>query len=401
MLPSDDFLHAIQQATWQHTEAGFFLALVHAVRQHTQMSVAGLLDAKGNWLASDAESAQTLAAWPGELCATELLLADDATANLPATASLKPLLAKALLLLPITSAQGEVLGAWLLADTCVRDDMAAIRAALAGLAPRLRGEILLQRQLASAKANDLRRADNTEAARTLRELEALTYAISHSLEVPLRAVQGFSTILQEDYAAQLDDAARNYLARIVAAAQRMDRLTANLLSLSKISLRPLNIGKIDLARLTQDVVDDMKKAGVPAIPELQMPPVLIVHADPGVLRLVLECLLVCAMTLTRNVNVPQITLGSSEHNGRKAYFLRDNGLGFDIDAVERSFTLAQGVDELAGRGNIGTGIAVARRLLHRLHGGLQVDSAVGAVTTFYFWWPPAPELMRLIDEASP
>ncbi|MFC4161537.1 sensor histidine kinase [Chitinimonas lacunae] len=236
-----------------------------------------------------------------------------------------------------------------------------------------------------------------EVKRAMRELEAFTYSVSHDLSAPLRAIQGFGTILSDDYAAGLDEAGRHYLERLLGAADRMGRLLDDLVSLSKISLRALNVGKVDLSKLAQDILADLQMQSPRPNMVVSLAPQLVLHADAGLMRLLLDCLLRNAWHFTAKVELPRIELSERFNNGRREIFVRDNGVGFDVEGARNLFAPFQtfhGEGSLTGSG---TGLAIAQRVVHRHHGGIDAESQPGAGATFYFWLPGPAEMMSLIE----
>lgn len=236
-----------------------------------------------------------------------------------------------------------------------------------------------------------------EVKRAMRELEAFTYSVSHDLSAPLRAIQGFGTILSDDYAEGIDEAGRHYLERLLGAADRMGRLLDDLVSLSKISLRALNVGKVDLAKLAQEILADLQTQSPRPGLSICLTPHLVVHADAGLMRLLLDCLLRNAWHFTARVEAPHIELGERVHQGRREIFVRDNGIGFDVEGARNLFAPFQtfhGEGSLTGSG---TGLAIAQRVVHRHHGGITAESQPGAGASFYFWLPSPAEMMSLIE----
>jgi signal transduction histidine kinase len=236
-------------------------------------------------------------------------------------------------------------------------------------------------------------ARTAELRRAMRELEAFTYSVSHDLGVPLRAVQGFAGILQDDYADRLDDAGRDYLKRTMAASDRMARLLDDLVSLSKISLRPINVGKTDLSMLANGIVADLQAQKPRPAMQFMCTPHLIVHADAGLMRILLDCLLRNAWKFTESTRDPRIELFERMHEGRREIVLRDNGIGFDPAVAKNLFSPFKGDGGVGG-----SGLTIAHRIVHRHHGDIRAESAPGKGADVAFWLPPAAELMVLLGE---
>ncbi|MBV8468024.1 MAG: PAS domain-containing protein [Burkholderiales bacterium] len=302
---------------------------------------------------------------------------------------------------PLQSAEGKPLGVLMVLDNKPGEDLELARKLLelfAGRAgaelERLRREEEVNRLNADLEARVAART--SDLARTMRELEAFTYSVSHDLGAPLRAIQGFGAVLIEDYADKLDSAGQDYLHRTIGAAERMGRLIEDLVSLSKISLRPLNIGKIDLVPLAQSIMADLQAQKPRPAMQFNVPAHLVVHADAGLMRLLLDCLLRNAWKFTEMTRNPCIELVERQHEGRREIVLKDNGVGFDAATAQRLFAPFQTFHVGGGFSGSGTGLAIAQRVVHRHHGGIHADSEVGLGASFVFWLPPAPELMALL-----
>src|SRR5262249_7544215 len=162
---------------------------------------------------------------------------------------------------------------------------------------------------------------------------------------PLRAMGGFSDILREDHAHALNDEARSYLDRIANASRRMGQLIDGLLSLSKITRQPLKVDSVDLGRLTRDVISTIPTAQRSV--EWTIGERLVVRGDPGLLYSIVENLVRNAWKFTAKQPHAHIEVGRIERNGEPTYFVRDNGVGFDMahsGQLFRPFRRLHGVD---------------------------------------------------------
>lgn len=302
---------------------------------------------------------------------------------------------------PLRAADGTVLGLLEVLDNKPAEACEETRKLLelfAGRASaeleRLQREAEIQRLNAELEARVAARTDDLR--RTMRELEAFTYSVSHDLNPPLRAILGFGQILREDYRPHLDAAGGDYLDRTLGAAERMGRLIDDLVSLSKISLRPLGIGKVNLTELAEEIVADLQARQPRAGLVFEAAPHLIVHADPGLMRILLDCLLRNAWQFIAQVESPHISLAAQQVGERREILLRDNGCGFDPQAIDRLFAPFQNLDSQGGFTGSGTGLAIAQRIALRHHGGIRAESQPGEGACFAFWLPPAAELMALL-----
>ena len=227
-----------------------------------------------------------------------------------------------------------------------------------------------------------RYAAQLEAANA--ELNAFAYSVSHDLRAPLRAIDGFSQALLEDYADRLDDAGKGHLARVRSASQRMATLIDDLLNLSRVTRSEMHIGPLDLSALASGIAEGLKKRDPARHVEFAIAPGLHAQADPGLIRVVLQNLLENAWKFTGKCSAARIELGSVPHDGRSAYFVRDNGAGFDMTYVGKLFGAFQrlhGAQEFDGTG---IGLATVQRIIHRHGGRVWAEGAVGQGATFYF-----------------
>ncbi|HEX3479553.1 MAG TPA: ATP-binding protein [Kofleriaceae bacterium] len=214
---------------------------------------------------------------------------------------------------------------------------------------------------------------------TNRELEAFSYAVSHDLRAPLRAINGFSQILVEDHAAALGTG-RQYLDRIRAATRRMGGLIDDLLRLSQMATSELDHRRFDLAHQARDILDELRAAEPDRRVDVAIPAALPAHGDPRLVRVVLENLLRNAWKFTSKRDAARIELGAAG----TAYFVRDNGAGFDPARADKLFTPFHRLHTAADFEGTGVGLATAQRIVHRHGGRIWAESAPERGATFYF-----------------
>jgi PAS domain S-box-containing protein len=217
------------------------------------------------------------------------------------------------------------------------------------------------------------------------ELESFSYSVSHDLRTPLRAIDGFSHALLEDYAEKLDEQGREYLGRIRSATQRMGSLIDDLLNLSRLSRTTMQMQPVDVTVLAGSVAGEIRKVQPQREVELKVQEGLSAHADPGLLRVVFENLLGNAWKFTSKKGFPaHIEVGRCHTNGDNAFFVRDDGAGFDPAYATRLFGAFQrlhGQQEFEGTG---VGLATVQRIIQRHGGRIWAESAPGQGATFYF-----------------
>jgi signal transduction histidine kinase len=239
------------------------------------------------------------------------------------------------------------------------------------------------------------RIENESLARGLRErtaeletankeLEAFSYSVSHDLRAPLRGIDGFSRVLQEDCGHLLDDKGRDCLMRIGAAAQRMGELIDDMLALSQIGRAELRRAPADLSGTARAIADELSGQDPARRVAFDIAPGVIAQADSRLLRVLLENLLGNAWKFTSRVAWARIEVGVAEMDGAQAYFVRDNGAGFDQAYAGKLFVPFQrlhGATEFPGTG---IGLSIAHRIVQRHGGRVWGESEPGKGATFYF-----------------
>lgn len=224
----------------------------------------------------------------------------------------------------------------------------------------------------------------TQLAAVNNELEAFSYSISHDLRAPLRALDGLSQAVMEDYADRLDQNGVYYLERIRAASQRMGQLIDDLLNLSRFTRMEMNTEEVDLSALAHEVTADLEKTYPERSVEVVIENGLIAKGDTRLLRVMLTNLLGNAWKFSSKQPHARIEFGRTERDGQKVYFVRDNGAGFDMAYAHKLFGAFQrlhGVHEFEGTG---IGLATVQRIIHRHGGQIWAEGAVGEGASFYF-----------------
>ncbi len=228
-----------------------------------------------------------------------------------------------------------------------------------------------------------------------RELDSLAHSVSHDLRAPLRVVDGFATIVLEDYGDRgkpLDDLGRDHLRRIVAASQRMNSMIDTLLNLSRMTSRELASEKVDLSQIARELADDLRddmRIREPARSiEFVIAPGLKADGDPTLLRLVLQNLLGNAAKFSAKSRDARVEFGRSEAGESAEFFVRDNGAGFDMRFAEKMFGMFQRLHSANEFAGTGVGLATVQKIIQR-HGGRVWAEAVpapaeGHGATFYF-----------------
>ena len=266
--------------------------------------------------------------------------------------------------------------------------LAAIFAVFSGLLFLLAREIVVRRQ-AEAQLHQLNtnlefrvaeRTASLEAAN--RELEAFSYSVSHDLRAPLRSIDGFGLALLEDYGQVLEGEGKVYLQRLRANTQRMGELIDAMILLSRVVRAEMKLDTVDLSALAEEVAADLADPENPV--EFVAEKNIVAQADPRLLKMALENLLGNAWKYSAKVARPQIAFGMREIDGKPAYFIRDNGAGFDMAYAGKLFGAFQRLHAEVDFPGTGIGLATVRRIVQRHGGQVWAESAPGAGATFYF-----------------
>ncbi len=239
---------------------------------------------------------------------------------------------------------------------------------------------IVERKQAQQELEDY--AARLEAANE--ELEAFSYSVSHDLRAPLRGMDGFSQVLLEDYADQFDEQGKDYLQRVRTASQRMGRLIDDLLELSRVTHSKMRVEGIDLSEIAEQSAAELRQPEPDRQVEFVIAPGLVVEGDEPLLRAVVQELLVNAWKYTSQQQHATIEFGATQQDGKTVYFVRDDGIGFDMAYADKLFGAFQRLHSDEQFPGTGIGLATVQRIIHR-HGGrvwAQATEDEGAI--FYF-----------------
>ncbi len=217
-----------------------------------------------------------------------------------------------------------------------------------------------------------------------KELESFAYSVSHDLRAPLRSIDGFSQALSEDYSSKLDDQGKDFLNRIRASANRMSELIDDMLTLSRVTRKEIKFSEVDLSKLAEEITGDLKTVKAERKVEFEIAPRLTASADLRLMRIALENLLGNAFKFTKKKKNAEIKMGLTSKNGRKAYFISDNGEGFDMAYVDKLFTPFQRIHSESEFEGTGIGLAIVQRIMNMHNGKIWAEGKVGEGAIFYF-----------------
>src|SRR5579883_1303877 len=230
-----------------------------------------------------------------------------------------------------------------------------------------------------------KRADELAAAN--HELEAFSYSVSHDLQAPLRAMGGFCQILMDEHAAQLDDTGRHYLERIDAASRRMTELIEGLLTLARLSRSTLKWQIVDISDLARWIARGLAEADPKRDVRFVVAPGLSAEGDRRLLQVVLENLLRNAWKFTAKHPKALIEVGSTAAGDECAFFVRDDGAGFDMAYSNKLFGAFQRLHLASEFEGTGIGLATVKRIVDRHGGRIWAEGEVERGATFYFTLP--------------
>ncbi len=216
------------------------------------------------------------------------------------------------------------------------------------------------------------------------ELRSFSYAVSHDLRAPLRAISGFAHALREEKAAQLDDEGRDFLKRISAATERMGVLIDGMLELGRLSQKDMALDEVDLSALAETILRELQSVEPQRTVKWSVTPGLRVRADRNLVYSLLQNLLGNAWKYTRRRPDAEIRFGATDRGGTVEYFVRDNGAGIDLANARRLFVPFQRYHHEKEFEGLGIGLATVRRILDRHGGTIRVESAPGKGATFHF-----------------
>lgn len=217
-----------------------------------------------------------------------------------------------------------------------------------------------------------------------KELESFSYSVSHDLRAPLRAIDGFSTILMKSQQDKLDSEGQMLLTRMRAAAQRMSQLIDDMLVLSRITRSEIAKEHLNLSKLAQAAFSQLQEAYPERVVRANIKPDIYAEADPRLIRIVLNNLIGNAWKFTSKSPGALIEFGSRTENGLTEYFVKDNGAGFDMTYADKLFGAFQRLHSSNDYPGNGIGLATVVRVIHKHGGSVRAEGKVDAGATFWF-----------------
>lgn len=235
---------------------------------------------------------------------------------------------------------------------------------------------------------------NRELQRSVRELQlvneelrSFSYSVSHDLRAPLRSMIGYSTIILEDFGGAIPEEVKDHLGRIIAATNKMGGLIDGLLTLSRLTRREMVVERVDLTALAKQALERCRTSAPRSAVAVDVTDGMTVAGDLQLLQLVMSNLIENAWKFTRHTEPSSIEVGSIVRDGAPIYFVRDNGVGFDMRYAEKLFGIFHRLHTESEFEGIGMGLATAQRAIARHHGSIWAEATLGKGATFYFTVP--------------
>lgn len=255
-----------------------------------------------------------------------------------------------------------------------------------------RGLVLRRLRVKNAELEERVRERTAELEAANRELEAFCDSVSHDLRTPLRTIAGFTEILRDHHAQSLPPDVRRFIELIDTGAGEMSQLITDLLDFSRLGRQPLARKTVDLERLCREMFAELKAEYGGDGAELRLQPLPPVSGDPGLLRLVVTNLLSNALKYSRSRRPALIEVGvnQSKDHASPVFFVRDNGVGFDMQDADKLFKVFQRLHHAHEFPGTGVGLATVRRIVERHGGRIWPEAIPGSGATFFFTLPGNP-----------
>jgi light-regulated signal transduction histidine kinase (bacteriophytochrome) len=226
------------------------------------------------------------------------------------------------------------------------------------------------------------RTQQLEAAN--KELVSFSYSVSHDLRAPLRGIDGWSLALLEDYKDKLDEQGQQYLNRVRSETQRMGKLIDDLLIFSRQSRKEMKLQQLDMTAIAQAIASGLQEQNPTIQADFDIQPGLKAQGDASLIEIALKNLLGNALKFSSKNSHCRIEFGENEKDGNRTYFVRDNGVGFDMAYANKLFGVFQRLHSSSEFPGTGIGLAIVQRIINRHGGRIWAEAQVNQGATFYF-----------------
>jgi len=284
--------------------------------------------------------------------------------------------------LPLKTADGKQVDVEFISNVYLVNDKKVIQCNIRDQTARVHAEAAVRQLNASLELRVIERTAQLEMAN--KELEAFSYSVSHDLRAPLRAVDGYSQAVLEDFGPQLPPEGQRYLQTIRAGAQKMGALIDDLLTFSRLSRAPLKKNIIDMGKMVRGVLDTPGLQPAGRHLDLRIGELPACEGDPALLWQVWINLLSNAFKYSQKRAAAVVEIGCEAKPEGTVYFVRDNGTGFDMRYADKLFGVFQRLHRAEDYEGTGVGLAIVQRIIHRHGGRIWADAAVDRGATFYF-----------------
>jgi len=242
-------------------------------------------------------------------------------------------------------------------------------------------------RMENAQLEQRLREHAAELEATNKDLEAFSYSVSHDLRAPLRAIDGYCRIIEEELGDKLDELGQHLFKVVRDSSQRMGRLIDDLLAFARLGRQPLSRQPVSISALVHEVVDELRKEHVRRPIELRVGDLPDDVGDPALLKQVFVNLLSNAFKFTRGKEQALVEVGCEQSTGERSYFVRDNGTGFDMRHASKLFEPFHRLHSGGEFEGTGVGLSIVHRVIQRHGGRVWVEAEVDKGATFYFTLP--------------
>lgn len=290
---------------------------------------------------------------------------------------------------PIHSVAGKVIGVCNLylrqgtpRDTHIESVLVNVCTVLGAIIQRKKAELAVA--VLNENLETQVRQRTAELSETNKELDSFAYSVSHDLRAPLRAIDGFSQALAEDYGAKLNDEARNYIARVRSGCERMAALINDILKYSRLTRADLEQKAVDVTAVAHEVIMELRHISPEREVECLVQEGLVTKADPAMFRAVMDNLIGNAWKYSARNAAARIEIGVQTGAEGDVFYVKDNGVGFDMLYKDKLFTAFQRLHSSEQFAGNGIGLATVKRVITRHGGKIWAESIEGEGATFFF-----------------